>query len=87
MKLTFKQEARQKLAHIREYIKEYNNTDIRINLCGTSYKKNIMLKELEKAKRGNEIDMKIGVISREEYEFEVKTLYCFEESLKNFEIF
>ena len=87
MKLTFKQETRQKLAHIRDYIKEYNNTNIRINLCGTSYKRNIMLKELEKAKRDNEIDVKINIISREEYEIEVKTLYCFEESLKNFEIF
>lgn len=87
MKLTFKQETRQKLAHIRDYIKEYNNTNIRISLCGTSYKKNIMLKELEKAKRDNEIDSKIGVINKEEYEIEVKTLYCFEESLKNFEVF
>ena len=87
MKLTFKQETRQKLAHIRDYIKEYNNTNIRINLCGTKKKKNIMLKELEKARRNNEIDAKIGVISREEYEIEVKTLYCFEESLKNFEVF
>ena len=87
MKLTFKQETRQKLAHIRDYIKEYNNTNIRINLCGTSYKKNIMLKELEKARRNNEIDVKIGVISKEEYEIEAKTLYCFKESLKNFEIF
>ena len=87
MRLTFKEETRQKLTHIRDYIKEYNNTNIRINLCGTSYKKNIMLKELEKAKRNNEIDAKIGVINKEEYEIELKTLYCFEESLKNFEIF
>ena len=87
MKFTFKQETRQKLAHIRDYIKEYNNTNIRVSLCGTSYKKNIMLKEHEKAKRNNEIDVKINIISREEYELEVKTLYCFEESLKNFEIF
>ena len=87
MKITFKQEARQKLAHIRDYIKEYNNTNIRINLCGTSYKKNIMLKELEKARRNNEIDAKIGVISKKDYEFEAKVLFCFEESLKNFEIF
>lgn len=87
MRLSFKEETRQKLAHIREYIKEYNNTSIRINLCGTSYKKEIMLKELEKAKRDNEIDVKIGVISKEEYELEAKVLFCFKESLKNFEIF
>ena len=63
MKLTFKQETRQQLAHIREYIKEYNNTDIRITLCGSSYKKNIMLKELEKAKRDNEIDARIDEVN------------------------
>ena len=87
MHITFKEETKRKLTHIREYIKEYNNTDIRINLCGTSYKKNIMLKELEKAKRNNEIDVKISVISKEEYEIEKKVLFCFEESLKNFEVF
>lgn len=85
-KQTVAQEARYYFNDIKHRVKK-GESDFILYMSGTSNKRTRLYKENAKYEDDAKIDYKLGIISKEEYEIEIKSVRIFERSLANFKIF
>lgn len=83
---TIAQESRRYFNIIKKDIKNGEENKIPY-LSGTSNKRSRMYKEASKYASDAKIDMEMGIITKQEYEIEIKTVRLFEKALANFKTY
>lgn len=83
MKETISQETRKQFNFIKHEVKK-GNENIMPYLSGTANKRTKMYKEVSRYESDARIDYELGVISKNEYEIEMKTVRLLEKALANY---
>lgn len=86
MKKTVAQEAREQFNFIRCEVRK-GNENVMPYLSGTLKKRSMMYKETGRYEKDAQIDYELGIITKEEYEFEMKTVRLLEKALANYSVF
>lgn len=86
MKETIAQETRKHFCYLKHEIQK-GNEKILVYLSGTMQKRTKMYKEIYRYESDAKIDFELGIISKEEYEIEMKAIKLLEQSVANFKVF
>lgn len=82
-KETIAQETRNQFNFIKHELKK-GNENIIPHLSGTINKRTRMYKEVSRYENDARIDYELGVISKSEYEFEMKAIRLLKKALENY---
>lgn len=85
-KQTIAQEARYYFNDIKYRVKKGESKFV-LYMSGTLNKRTRLYKEAARYEDDAKIDYELGIISKEEYEIEIKSVRIFEQSLANFKTF
>lgn len=83
MNKTIAQEARKQFNFIKHEVKK-ENENILPYLSGTSIKRTKMYKEIARYESDAHIDYELGIISKADYDIEMKSIRVFERALANY---
>lgn len=83
MNKTIAQETRKQFNFIKHEVKK-GNENILPYLSGTSIKRTKMYKEIARYESDAHIDYELGIISKADYEIEMKSIRVFERALANY---
>lgn len=82
-KQTVAEESRYKFNEIKHQVKQ-GNEKILLYLSGSKNKRTAMYKEVARYEKDANIDFELGIIEKDEYEIEIKSVKIFEQSLANY---
>lgn len=85
-KETIAQETRKHFCFLKHEVKK-GNENILVYLSGTMQKRTKMYKEIYRYESDAKIDYELGIISKDEYEIEMKAIRLLEQSVANFKVF
>ena len=86
MAKTVAQETREQFNLIKREVKKGRDNVIPY-LSGTSKKRSMMYRETSRYEKDAQIDYELGIIAKEEYEIEMKTVRLLEKALANYSVF
>lgn len=86
MKETISQETRKQFNFIKHEVRKGNENTIPY-LSGTVKKRARMYKEANRYREDAQIDYELGVISKKEYEVEIKAVQLLEKALANYSVY
>ena len=83
---TIAQETREQFNFIKREIKN-GREDVIPYMSGTCNKRTRMYREAKWSKEDADIDFELGVITKDEYEFEIKAVRLLEKALANYKTY
>lgn len=83
---TVAQETREQFNFIKHEIRK-GREDVIPYMSGTCNKRTRMYREAKRYKEDADIDFELGVISKDEYEFEIKAVRLLEKALANYKTY
>ena len=83
---TVAQETREQFNFIKHEIRK-GREDVIPHMSGTCNKRTRMYREVKRYREDADIDFKLGVISKDEYEFEIKAVRLLEKALANYKTY
>lgn len=85
MKKTISEETREIFCYIKRKVR--NGENVIPYLSGTKRKRTMMYKETSRYEKDAKIDYELGVINKEEYEIEIKSVRLLEQALANYSVY